>query len=94
MPPKVHAGAARRRQGALLRATLWVSITACTALVLYYARLSDVWPLKSGTAGGLTGTSSAATLIGGGDLRQPLYKPCAKSCTHHGNCNFEEGRCE
>ena len=95
MPPKLHAVMARRRHGALLRATLWVSITACMALLLYYASVSDVWPLKTGTAVGQAGEgTTAARTRGGGDLRQPLYKPCAKGCTQHGNCNFEEGRCE
>jgi hypothetical protein len=26
--------------------------------------------------------------------RVPLRRPCAQGCELHGNCNFEDGRCE
>lgn len=26
--------------------------------------------------------------------RVPLRRPCARGCELHGNCNFEDGRCE
>jgi hypothetical protein len=96
MPPKLHGAAAHRRRAVLLRAILWILITACTVLLLFHAPLTDVWRLKRGPGeiSGLPSTGSAAAWLVGTDLRKPLHQPCAKGCTQHGNCNFEEGRCE
>jgi hypothetical protein len=35
--------------------------------------------------------SQAATMA---ELYQRVKKPCPPGCEQHGNCNFEEGRCE
>jgi hypothetical protein len=80
----------------LLRAILCILITACTALLLFHAPLNDVWRLKRGPGefSGVPSTGSAAAWLAGTDVRTPLHKPCATGCTQHGNCNFEEGRCE
>lgn len=97
MPPKLHGVASHRRHAVLLRAILWVLITACTALLVVHAPRSHVWRLERGGAGKISEpqtTGSAAAWLVGTDLRTPLHKPCAKGCTQHGNCNFEEGRCE
>ena len=85
--------AAHRRRAVLLRAILWILITACTALLLFRAPSTDVWRGPGGISG-LPSAGSAAAWLMGTDVRIPLHKPCAKGCTQHGNCNFEEGRCE
>lgn len=99
MPSKLNlpAVAARRRRSVLLRASLGTLIAACTALLIYYAGHHDIWSLSGTTPGPdrkLNGTWGAAPSFTAAEQRQRLFKPCARGCEKHGNCNFEEGRCE
>jgi hypothetical protein len=79
----------RSQRRKLLRALSGFLGIAITAWVLYEA---SVWLRAHSTSIRQSLSSTTAT-----DLplkRTPLRKLCALGCETHGNCNFEDGRCE
>lgn len=95
MPSKLNLPhlASRRRREAFLKATGVITAAVCAALLLYQSRhiCAAVHPSSSVLLSASSARTSAAQSA---QDRTPLYKPCTKGCEEHGNCNFEEGRCE
>lgn len=95
MPSKLNLPhlAARRRREVLLKATGGIAAAVCATFLLYQSRhiCAAVHPSRSVLLDASSARGSEAQSL---QERTPLYKPCARGCEQHGNCNFEEGRCE